>query len=176
MSHRIMLTLLVGALATGAVGCGDTTNGSPTTGSSTTAAQTLFNPCTGIPDEVLRAAGVEPKTEEAGIAGVPQSGWEICGWDGPQYFITVFSTGRSVAEFERKPGNIEFQDVTVAGRQGRQFRVAGASKNLGCDVLFPASQGVVQLRILNRAGVDGLEDPCTVLYRVGTSIVPAFPR
>jgi ABC-type glycerol-3-phosphate transport system substrate-binding protein len=170
-----MLTLLVGALATGVVGCGDTTDGSPTTATSPST-QSLYNPCTGIPDDALRAAGVDPATEEAGIAGVPQSGWEICGWDGPQYFITVFSTSRTVSEFERKPGNIEFQDVTVGGRQGRQFRVAGASKNLACDVLFPASQGVLQLRILNRAGVDGLDDPCAVLYRVGGSIVPAFPR
>ncbi|WP_280244479.1 DUF3558 domain-containing protein [Nocardia abscessus] len=176
MSRRITLALLVGALATGVGGCGDTTSGSPTTGSSTTASQTLFNPCTGISDEALRAAGVDPATEEAGIAGVHQSGWEICNWDGPKYFISVFSTGRTVAEFERKPGNVDFQDVLVGGRPGRQFRVEGASKYLDCDVLFPAAQGVVQLKVLNRAGADDLEDPCAVLHRVGTSIVPALPR
>ncbi|WSY64471.1 DUF3558 domain-containing protein [Nocardia sp. NBC_00881] len=161
-------------LVLGSVGCGDTMSGSATT--STTAVKALFNPCTGIPDDALQAAGVDPGTEEAGIAGVHQSGWEICNWDGPKYFITVFSTGRTVTEFEHKPGNVNFEDVTVAGRRGRQFRVEGASKYLDCDVLFPASQGVVQLKILNRAGMDGLEDPCTVLYRVGVSIVPALPQ
>ncbi|MBF6469668.1 DUF3558 domain-containing protein [Nocardia beijingensis] len=176
MSRRITLALFIGALTAGVVACEDTTSGTPTTGSSTTAAQALFNPCTGIPDESLRKAGVDPATEEPGIAGVPQSGWEICSWRGPKYTITVFSTRRTVSEFERKPGNVEFQDVTVAGRQGRQFRVEGASKYLDCDVLFPASQGVVQLRILNRAGMDGLEEPCAVLYRAGESIVPAIPR
>ncbi|MGK8525438.1 DUF3558 domain-containing protein [Nocardia asteroides] len=176
MSRRIMLPLLAGALAAAVVGCGDTTNGSPSTGSSTPSAQSLFNPCTGIPDHAVEAAGADPKTEEPGIAGVHQSGWEICSWRGAKYTITVFSTSRKVSEFERKPGNVDFQDVTVAGRQGRQFRVEGASKYLDCDVLFPASQGVVQLRILNRAGMDGLEEPCTVLYRVGELIVPALPR
>ncbi|MBF6078838.1 DUF3558 domain-containing protein [Nocardia beijingensis] len=176
MNRRILLALLIGALATGTVGCEDTTTGLPTTGSTTTATQALFNPCTGIPDEALRAAGVDPATEESGIAGVHQSGWEICNWDGPKYFITVFSTGRTVAEFEKKPGNVDFQDVTVAGRQGRQFRVEGASKYLDCDVLFPAAQGVVQLKVLNRAGMDGLEDPCVILRRVGISIVPALPH
>jgi hypothetical protein len=175
MSRRILLTLLVGALATGVVGCGDTTNGSPTTATSPNA-QSLFNPCTGIPDEALRAAGVDPATEEAGIAGVHQSGWEICSWKGPKYSITVYSTGRTVAEFERKPGNVDFKDVVVAARQGRQFRVEGASKNLDCDVLFPAAQGVVQLATMNRAGQDDLEDPCAVLDRVGESIVPVLPR
>ncbi|WSG63281.1 DUF3558 domain-containing protein [Nocardia sp. NBC_01730] len=163
-------------LASGVVGCGDTTSGSPTTNTTTTTAKALFNPCTGISDDALRAAGVDPATEEAGIGGVHQSGWEICSWRGPKYFVTVFSTSRTVSEFERKPGNVEFEDVTVAGRQGRQFRVEGASKNLDCDVLFAASQGVVQLRVQNRAGQDNLENPCTVLYRVGDSIVPALPR
>ncbi len=175
MSHRIMLTLLVGALATGAVGCGDTTNGSPTTGSSTTAAQTLFNPCTGIPDDALRAGGVDPATEEVGVAGVPQSGWEICNWEGARYFISVFSTGRTVSEFEKKPGNVEFRDVTVAGRAGRQFKVEGASKNLLCDVLFSTRHGVIQLRVSNKASIGSPEDPCATLYHVGDSLVPVFP-
>ncbi|MFR9772195.1 DUF3558 domain-containing protein [Nocardia sp. SC052] len=176
MSRRILLALLIGALATGAVGCEDTKSGSPTTSSGTTAAQALFNPCTGIPDDALRSAGVDPATEEAGIAGVPQSGWEICNWEGPKYFVSVFSTARTVAEFEKKPGNIEFRDVTVAGRVGRQFKVEGASKNLLCDVVFAARQGAVQLRVSNKATISSPEDPCVILNRVGDSTVPLFPH
>ncbi|MEU2036441.1 DUF3558 domain-containing protein [Nocardia amamiensis] len=161
-------------LVSSAVACGDTTSSSPAT--STTAAEVLFDPCTGIPDNVLRAAGVDPGTEETGIGGVHQAGWEICSWKGPKYFVAVFSTSRKVAEFERKPGNVDFEDVTVAGRKGRQFRVEGASKDLRCDVLFPAYQGVLQLNILNQAGMDDLNDPCTVLYQVGASIVPVLPH
>ncbi|MEU1550135.1 DUF3558 domain-containing protein [Nocardia sp. NPDC005745] len=175
MSRRILLALLIGTLATGTVGCEDTTSGSPTTGSSTTATQALFNPCIGIPDDALRAAGVDPATEEKGVAGVDQSGWEICRWKGSRYSMTVFSTGRTVAEFEKKPGNVEFQDVTVAGRKGRQFRVEGASKKLLCDVLFSVPQGVIQLRVSNLAGLDNLDEPCATLYRVGESIVPVLP-
>lgn len=174
MGRRIILVLLGSLLASGAVACENTTSGAPTT--TTSAANALFDPCTGIPDATVRAAGADPATEESGIAGVHQSGWEICGWRAPKYFITVYSTGRTVAEFERKPGNVDFEDVTVGGRRGRQFRVEGGSKDLGCDVVFPASQGVVQLAILNRAGQDDLDDPCAVLYRVGESIVPLLPR
>ncbi|MGQ4599243.1 DUF3558 family protein [Nocardia sp. R6R-6] len=174
MGHRITLGLLTSLLALGVVACEDTTHGATTT--STTTVKALFDPCTGIPDDVVLKAGADPATEESGIAGVHQSGWEICGWRAPKYFVTVYSTGRTVSEFERKPGNVDFADVTVAGRQGRQFRVEGASKNLGCDVVFPASQGAVQLAILNRPGQDDLQDPCAVLYRVGESIVPVLPR
>ncbi|TQM26219.1 DUF3558 domain-containing protein [Nocardia bhagyanarayanae] len=176
MARRIAGVVVAAAIVSVVAGCGGTTEGSPST--STSAAEApLFNPCTGIPDDVLRSAGVDPATEESGIAGVHQHGWEICSWSNKQFSMTVFSTGRTVAEFEKKPGNTDFRDVTVAGRKGRQFKVEGASKDVLCDVLFPVStQGVVQLRISNRIGLDNLEEPCSVLYRVGESIVPILPR
>ncbi|MEU7764235.1 DUF3558 domain-containing protein [Nocardia sp. NPDC049190] len=174
MGRRITLVLLSFLLASGAAACKEAPSVSSTT--STTVANVLFNPCVGIPDDAVRAAGVDPETEESGIGGVHQSGWEICSWDGPKYSITVYSTGRTVAEFESKPGNVEFRDVTVADRKGRQFKVEGASKNLDCNMLVPASQGVVQLAVMNLAGQDNLEDPCVILYRVSESIVPALPR
>ncbi len=174
MGRRITLVLTGFLIASGVVACGDATSGSPTT--STTAAKALFDPCTGIPDDALRAAGVDPATKKSGIAGVDQSGWEICGWKGPKYFITVYSAGRAVSEVESKPGNVEFKDVELAGRPGRQFRVEGAAKDLECDAVFPASQGLLQLSVSNRAGQDNLEDPCTILHGVGESIVPVLPR
>ncbi|MEV0028750.1 DUF3558 domain-containing protein [Nocardia sp. NPDC050793] len=174
MGRRITLVLLGALLASGAVGCVDTTSGSPTT-TRTSGAAALFNPCSGIPDDALRGAGVDPATEEPGIAGVPQAGWEICTWKSRGYHLSVFSTGRSVSEFEAKPGNVEFRDVTIAGRAGREFRVEGASKQLDCDVVFPAAQGVVQIRILNNAALNNLEDPCAILSKAGKSIVPVLP-
>ncbi|MEV0033266.1 DUF3558 domain-containing protein [Nocardia sp. NPDC050793] len=174
MTRRIVGMMLGAAVLFAAVGCGGTTEGTPTT---STAQPALWNPCNEIPDDVLRASGVDPATEESGIAGVHQSGWEICAWRGKTYAITVYATRRTVAEFEKKEGNIEFQDVTVAGRQGRQFKVQGNSKDRHCDILFPVSAGgVVQLSISNRASLDDLENPCTVAYRIGERIVPVFPR
>jgi hypothetical protein len=177
MAHRLKLMLLAAAVLPGLVACGSSKSGNPSASSETSAASVkLFDPCTGIPDSALTAAGVDPATKESGIAGVHQSGWEICNWKGSRYYITVFSTGRTVAEFEHKEGNVDFQDVTVAGRKGRQFKIAGASKDLGCDVLFPAAQGVLQLRVLNKASLDNPEDPCKELYRVGDAIVPLLPQ
>ncbi|MGW4740555.1 DUF3558 family protein, partial [Nocardia xishanensis] len=129
MARRIAGVVLVAAIAGVVAACGGTTEGAPST--ATSAAEVpLFNPCIGIPDDVLRSAGVDPATEESGIAGVDQHGWEICRWSSKEFFMTVFSTSRTVGEFEKKPGNIEFQDVTVAGREGRQFKVEGASKEV----------------------------------------------
>lgn len=177
MAHRWKLMLLAAGVLPGLVACGGSTSGSPTASSATSAVPVkLFDPCTQIPDDAVVAAGLKPSTKESGIAGVHQSGWEICAWNGRTYSLTVYSTGRTVDEFEHKAGNVDFQDVVIAGRQGRQFRVEGASKDLGCDVVFPASQGVLQLGLLNYAGVGNLENPCTLLTRIGASIVPVLPK
>ncbi|MBF6091451.1 DUF3558 domain-containing protein [Nocardia cyriacigeorgica] len=178
MARRIMMMLLAGAVVPGVVACGGSTEGTPTAeGSATSAAPVaLFDPCTGISDDALSAAGVNPDVVERGAAGVDQDGWEICTWQGKQHSVTVFSTGLTVQDFEQKPGNVDFQDVTVAGRQGRQFRVNGASKDLLCDVVFPAAQGVVQLRVMSNVLLDDPADPCVTIQSVGESIVPLLPN
>ncbi|MGQ4614811.1 DUF3558 family protein [Nocardia sp. R7R-8] len=123
MSRRITLVLLGSLAASGVVGCGDTTSGLPT--SSTAAAKVLFDPCTGVPDDVLRAAGVDPATAETGIGGVHQSGWAICAWKGSRYSISIYSTSGPPAEIADKPGNTGQRGPTIAGRTGTEFRSAG---------------------------------------------------
>ncbi|MFE6920301.1 DUF3558 domain-containing protein [Nocardia sp. NPDC057663] len=167
--------VVAGLAVAGLVGCdsGETSS----KGMTTTAKPVLWNPCTEISDDALRAAGVDPASEEIGAGGVPQSGWEICGWDGPDYSLTVYTTSKTIGYFEEKPGNIDFTDVTIADRQGRQFRVQGDTRNLWCDVVFPSNQGVVQLAVGNSPIADGpLEEPCEYLQRAGAVLVPAFPK
>ncbi|MFC4375388.1 DUF3558 domain-containing protein [Nocardia halotolerans] len=166
--------MVAGAVVGAVVGCDDDSSGKPVATSSA-AAPVLWDPCSEISDEVIRAAGADPATEESGIGGVHQSGWEMCTWMGDTYSVAVFSTGRTVAEFEQKPGQVDFQDVTIGGRAGRQFRVEGASKDLRCDVLFAARQGVVQISILNRASLTGIDGPCLSAERAGEVLVPTFP-
>ncbi|MGW6725109.1 DUF3558 domain-containing protein [Nocardia sp. NPDC055029] len=167
--------LVAGLAVAGLAGCA----AGETSPEVTTAAAkpALWNPCTEIADDVLRAAGVDPGTEETGAGGVPQSGWEICGWRGPDYSLTVYTTDKTVAYFEQRPGNINFSDVTIANRSGRQFKVQGDSRNLMCDVVFPTDQGVVQLAVGNSAIADGpLADPCEHLQLAGAVLVPTFPK
>ncbi|MEU5761975.1 DUF3558 domain-containing protein [Nocardia sp. NPDC047648] len=163
------------ALVLGAAACGDESGGAPattTTQAASTATQ-LFDPCTGIPDTALTSAGLDPASKQVGVGGVKQPGWEICGWKGADFTLGVFSNGMSVAEFERKPGNVDFQDVTIGGRTGRQFRVDDAAKDQMCDVLFPARQGLLQLTLVNKTTE---QNPCERLATVGEAIVPTLPR
>lgn len=175
MAHRITLIPLTIALALGLAACGDDSGGSPaaTTTQATSTATQLFDPCTGIPDAALTSAGLDPASKQVGVGGVKQPGWEICGWKGADFTLGVFSNGMSVAEFERKPGNVDFQDVTIAGRPGRQFRVDDAAKDQMCDVLFPARQGLLQLTLVTKTAD---ANPCDRLATIGQAIVPALPK
>ncbi|BCK54312.1 DUF3558 domain-containing protein [Nocardia wallacei] len=175
MTRRLAVVLLV-ALAPGLGACNGGDEGGSTGAATSSAEAKLWDPCTQIPDDALQRAGVDPRTKESGIAGVHQSGWEICSWRGKRYTVGVFSGKRSVQEIESKPGNVEFQDVVIAGRTGRQWRVEGASKADTCDVAFPASQGVVQLTISNSAIIDSPGDPCLSLNTVGEQLVPLLPQ
>lgn len=175
MAHRITLIPLTIALALGLAACGDDSGGSPaaTTTPAASPATQLFDPCTGIPDAALTSAGLDPASKQVGVGGVKQPGWEICGWKGADFTLGVFSNGMSVAEFERKPGNVDFQDVTIAGRPGRQFRVDDAAKDQMCDVLFPARQGLLQLTLVTKTAD---ANPCDRLATIGQAIVPALPK
>ena len=166
--------IVAGLAVVGLAGCD--AGESSSNGATTTAKPVLWNPCTEISDDALTAAGVDPASEEKGVAGVPQSGWEICGWMAPKFGLTVYTTDKTLAEFEAKPGNVGFTDVTVAGRPGRRFKVEGDRRNLICDVVFATRYGVVQLEVTNRASLDGLEDPCVYLNRAGDELVPTFPQ
>lgn len=174
MTRRLAVVLLV-ALAPGLGACNGGDEGGSTGAATSSAEAKLWDPCTQIPDDALQRAGVDPATKESGIAGVHQSGWEICNWKGKQYTVGVFSGKRSVQEIEAKEGNTDFQDVVIAGRQGRQFRVEGASKDLTCDVVFPASQGVLELTVMSNPILDKPGDPCQFLRQAGEQLVPVLP-
>nr|WP_280193621.1 DUF3558 domain-containing protein [Nocardia farcinica] len=172
--RRVLVIVAAAAVVPVLGACGGTTSGTATT--STSAAEVaLWNPCTEIPDDLLRQAGVDPAVVESGVAGVHQSGWEICTWRGPTYSMAVYSSTRSVQEIREKPGNTDFRDVQIGGRQGVEYRVAGASRDLDCDIVFPASQGMVSIRIGNSALVDNPQDPCRLVNKAAEILVPVLP-
>ncbi|WP_280385996.1 DUF3558 domain-containing protein [Nocardia wallacei] len=156
--------------------CTDGGGNGPSGSSTTTAEAKLWDPCTQIPDDALVRAGVDPKTKEIGAGGVHQSGWEICNWRGKAYSLTVLSGKRTAQEIESKAGNVEQQDAVIAGRSGRQFRVEGGTKDITCDVVFPAAQGAIELTVISSLALDNPGDPCQSLHQVGEQLVPLLPK
>ncbi len=128
----------------------------------------LFEPCTGVADDALRKAGVDPATKVA--AGAASAGWQTCEWTGAATHLRVFSTSRTLDEFEKESGATAFVDETVAGRAGRRLGDTPTS----CDILFRAGQGVIRMVVVNDPNQQ-TADACATLRHMGESIIPTFP-
>ncbi|MFE3318822.1 DUF3558 family protein [Nocardia sp. NPDC059195] len=159
---RALMVVATGGLALAAlVGCSSEEPGS----AETTA---LFEPCTGVAADALRKAGVDPATKVA--AGAASAGWQTCAWTGATAHLRVFSTSRTLEEFENESGATSFTDDTVAGRTGRRLGDTPTS----CDILFSAAQGVIRMVVANNP-TQPTTDACATLRHMGESIVPTFP-
>src|SRR6476619_4623520 len=79
---RVQLRGLAGVgLVCGALvlaGCGSETVAGEAEAVGTAAGEPVFSPCDDIPDDALRAFGVDPTTESRDILGVKQPGWNVC--------------------------------------------------------------------------------------------------
>ncbi|MFD3506618.1 DUF3558 family protein [Nocardia sp. NPDC058666] len=155
------MALTVGGLASVALlGC---------SGDESEAARPLFEPCAGVAVEALQKAGVDPATKVA--AGAPAAGWLTCEWTAGTSHLRIFSTSRTIEEFESESGAAAFADFAVAGRTARQLMNAAPAS---CDVLFPAEQGVIRMVVVNSPTHQG-SDACATLRQMGEVLVPTFP-
>ncbi|MGY1896628.1 DUF3558 domain-containing protein [Nocardia gipuzkoensis] len=162
-------------------GCTQSTDGTANPNMSTdknAATAALWDPCTQISDQTLRNLGVDPATRESGIGGVQVDRWKVCTWhDTPewQYSLTVWSTTFTVDDLKKKKENVDFVDITIGVRNGVRHGIASDRKNEKCYLAFPASQGAVEVSVLNvssRATVP----PCDRVSSAAQVLVPAFPR
>ncbi|MFC6012573.1 DUF3558 domain-containing protein [Nocardia lasii] len=174
-----MTAVMCGVLAV--MGCTRSESGSaqPVTTDLAAAAAGLWDPCSQIPDSLLTSVGLDVASKRSGILGAEEPGWKICRWDDvnfPSDFgIGVYSTVNTVEEVRAKTTNIEFKDVTIAGRAGVQFRQSHFKPDEDCSIVFPTSTGFVQLDMLNGGSKARTVPPCERLQPIAEAIVPLFP-
>lgn len=161
------------ALSLLATGCGGSTEGTPQPSSE--AAVALWDPCTEVGGAELATLKLDPGTKETGVAGVEEPGWKVCSWNNTDYSLGVFSTRRTIQEFRDKPDNVDFRDITIAGRPAVQHGTASDDRNEVCSVLFPVGQGTVQFLVLNSAGSRNGADPCARATQAATVLAARIP-
>ncbi|MGW4368454.1 DUF3558 domain-containing protein [Nocardia takedensis] len=173
MRYRVELGVFAAMIVPGLVACGDQGLGG---GDRSMVMSRPWNPCAAISEEVLRAAGLVPATEDSGIPRPLESGREICRWDAPEYSysVTVFSTTETVTAVERRSRHVDVTDVMISGRTGRQFKIAGDSEHLNCTVAFAAEHGSVRIQVFLDPARH--EDPCQRVDLVGRTLAPILPR
>ncbi|WP_157227134.1 DUF3558 domain-containing protein [Nocardia asiatica] len=162
-----------------ASGCESGTNGTATpspTVDTSAATAALWDPCTQVPNSTLQQIGVRPDTKRSGVAGVEEPGWKVCSWNNDDFNLGVSTTIHTVDVFKAKPDNIDFSDISIAGRDGVQHRRTSDRFNELCDLIFPANSGSYGVTISNRASAKNPAEPCSRARAAAVILVPTFPR
>lgn len=142
------------------------------------AGEPAFSPCDDIPDDALRAVGVDPATEERDIDGIDQPGWNICNWQSADWDLAVFATTRTMGEFRNKGGNESFATAKIAGRTGFTYREASDTRRERCAVAFPSVGGTALVTV----GYYGIvkpadsEQPCEVAAKAAELLLSHIPK
>ncbi|WP_338772496.1 DUF3558 domain-containing protein [Nocardia vulneris] len=185
VSRVAIRTVLVGAAVTALVtGCSPTKDGTPTTSSGKPAngEQKVFNPCTELSDEALRATKADPASKHV-VTDAPSGGVvaRICKWtstEGP-YFVTVSSTSYTLDDVRKNTEAVVLGDVKVGPRSGLISGSKGDADKLECYVSLPAAQGTVDVsvgwRYSERSSMPEAP-PCRLAVRHATDLEPYLPK
>ncbi|MFI6046586.1 DUF3558 domain-containing protein [Nocardia sp. NPDC051321] len=189
------IALVVGVVLVLA-GC-QKTDGSPTTSGGATATgatsvsakpsgskdpdAAIWDPCTALPDDALRAGGLSPDTRTKDVSGIDPTGWKVCGWRSSArwYTLAVASGTATLAQFQARPEYEQFTAMTVEGRPAVRFLDVGDDKRLDCGMTVEVPQGqakgTVVFYVLTRASVGKLGEPCDEASRHANEFAKFLP-
>ncbi|NLU85186.1 DUF3558 family protein, partial [Rhodococcus sp. HNM0569] len=133
--------------------------------------------CT-ISDEALVQAGLDPATEGPGSMAGGLPGWNSCAWDSEDVGVIMgASTTTGPDHFRSFPGNIDFQDVTVAGREGFTYRKEHDETGTFCSLVVPVeSGGVIDMQVDRSPFTKDTTSMCEWVVRIGNVLVAEAPR
>lgn len=163
MVKRYAAGIVLAVMITSLTGCGSGEEAAPKP-------EGRFDPCTVIPADKLRAAGVDPGTAKQ----IFPTDQRDCEWKGDAYSLRVDTISQAITEYEQKNRQETYEDTVIAGRSGRLSR-SGSSI---CSVLLPTDAGTIIAfqAIVSSFSPREPEDPCAVLRRTGEIIIPVLPK
>nr|WP_239003936.1 DUF3558 domain-containing protein [Nocardia panacis] len=191
------------ALALGAVlaiaGCGRSTDGNPSASSGQPSTSTpmtsaglgatsspnqqtgRWDPCTSIPNDALRASGLNPDDKEPNVAGVDFTGWKACTWGSTArwHYLAILSGEPTLDQIRQRRDFGNFSPMTVAGRPATRFGFSDDADGLDCGVAVEIPQGPakgsVAFLITTRLSVGKQGNPCTEATRYANDLAKYLP-
>ncbi|MFF3226207.1 DUF3558 domain-containing protein [Nocardia suismassiliense] len=175
-------------------GCEKSTDGVPTSSGQSSVSSTakpsgskdadaaIWDPCTALPDDVLRADGLNPETKNKDVAGVDPTGWKVCGWRSSArwYDLSVMSSIVTLQQFQQRSDFEGFTQLTVADRPAVRYTNVGDDKRLDCGVAVDVPQGTVHGSVLfavtTRLSVGRLGEPCDEALRHAIALSKFLPK
>ncbi|MFB7874969.1 DUF3558 domain-containing protein [Nocardia sp. NPDC056064] len=177
---RVLGAALAGVCLLGVVGCDETVDGTATAPTTTVRdidEIEVYNPCTELSADVLRATGVDPASKRT--VTDPPSGpasWRVCSWypEGDAYVLTVLSSSHTLDETRAKDTVTDLREATVNGRTGLVFREK--SLPTGCYVAFEAEQGMFEVFVDWLMSDQQDSDTCAMANKHATDLEPHLPN
>ncbi|MFB7875160.1 DUF3558 domain-containing protein [Nocardia sp. NPDC056064] len=178
----VVASVMCGVLAV--AGCSTTEEGKAQPSSTTdvaAATAALWDPCSEIPESTLTGLGLNPGSKRSGILGAEEPGWKICSWEDDSfpsnYGVGVYSTIYTIDDLRAKPENIDFQEMTIAGRNGVHYRQSHYESDEDCAFAFQTKTGLVQVDLLQTSSKRNRSaQPCDLLQPIADALVPLFPQ
>lgn len=176
----VLCTVLGGAAVLAlATGCGTVTDGTATTTSAAADSPHIFNPCTQLSDDVLRANRVDPATKS--VTTDPAEGpssWRICKWSSIElpYFLSVASSSHTVQETRANERETGFRDVMIGPRTGLIHQDKIDTRGEVCRVAIPAAQGMFVISAAWRASQPITRDRCELAVQHAKDLEPHLPK
>lgn len=175
LSNRFRAAICAVAGILALTGCGMTTVEGQAETTKAQAGEPTFDPCS-IPEDALRAAGVDPATQSRDIVGVKQPGWSLCRWRGPDYFVTIFAAGRPLDDILANPRFHDVTPVDVDGREAFTVRESNDTRNEYCDVAFPSGPDAIMIKSTYFKGLPASDSPCPLAVRNAEALAPSIPH
>nr|WP_072751865.1 DUF3558 domain-containing protein [Rhodococcus maanshanensis] len=157
------------------VGCGSESVAGEAEAVGAGSGEPVFSPCDDIPDEALRAVGMDPATESQDILDVKQPGWNICKWIGPDHALSLFATTYTMDDVRSNKNFEEFHPIDLGDRSGITFREVADKDRRRCDVAFASNGGAMLVAISYLGGMPVVEEPCAVAVRTTQQLLPRLP-
>ncbi|CAM2814877.1 DUF3558 domain-containing protein [Prescottella defluvii] len=136
----------------------------------------VFSPCDDIPDEAIRAIGMDPATEARDIMDVHQPGWNICGWNNSTHFLSVFATTYTLDDIRGNDRYTDFSDLEIDHREMIKYRDRTDTEGGICDVATRSGSGAVMISISEAVLARVPDDPCTLVVEMAGLLVPHIPE
>ncbi|WP_327111724.1 DUF3558 domain-containing protein [Nocardia sp. NBC_01730] len=163
-----------------ATGCGSNVDGAaPTTGATESRGDVqVFNPCSQLSDEALRAIGLDPLAKSV-TTDPPQgpSAWRICGWYPPEhkYKVDVMSSSHTLAETRANNKIAILREITIGARNGVVSRDKSDTQGDSCYASFPAEQGMFEIAV-GWESEARKPDLCELAVKHAQALEPILPK
>ncbi|MBF6338997.1 DUF3558 family protein [Nocardia abscessus] len=168
---RTIIAALLGAVA---IAAGWTVLAAEPHTAPAAAPRASWDPCTRIPDDLLRAAGFEPASRRADVGAAPGPGWAACGWSNQTAALRVLAADATPVPDDLSAA-MERIDVTVGDRAAVRSRPLAT--DTACLLVFTtADNSQVRMRLDTRAAAMDRSMACDLLYAAATALAPALPR